>query len=462
VRYIPSLPLSVRLFLSFLLAMGLAALGFVAVTTALQADPLALRWFQNHSPAAMLCARQVAERYESGGVLAAEPAIQALEEATRLRLTLFDETGSVVAGRPPTPATGALARIILDDVFADHPVPLLLPASTGYPARGPSGKRYALVGPLADGVVGHVVVSILRTLVLFACAGLICLALARSVTAPILAVRQAARRFADGDLSARVGDVPPLRGRRDELRELADDFDTMAVRLEAAITAQRRLLADISHELRSPLARLNVALELARQRGGEPLSGPLDRIERETERMNTLLGELMTLSRLETALTPDAFPIVSLDDLLREVAADADFEARARGCRVEIAAITPVLVSGELELLRRALENIVRNALRYTAEGTTVELELRRDGEQAIAFVRDYGPGVPEEMLSDIFRPFYRVATDRDRATGGVGLGLAIADRAVRLHGGTIAATNHPDGGLLVTLTLPIQNGSSA
>ena len=264
-----------------------------------------------------------------------------------------------------------------------------------------------------------------------------------------------------GNLSARVG--PHLGGRRDELAAMGHDFDEMASRVETLLGAQARLLRDISHELRSPLARLSVALDLARKRAGAAAAGDLDRIEREAKRLNEMIGQLLTLSRRESDGGGVARPErVALAALVREVAADADFEAQGRGCSVVVGECEECELSGSPSLLRSAVENVVRNAVRYTPEGTAVSITLkcleakRGEAGEALVAVRDEGAGVPEEALADIFRPFYRIDDSRARETGGAGLGLAITERAVRLHGGTVTATNPPGGGFVVELRFPL------
>ena len=234
----------------------------------------------------------------------------------------------------------------------------------------------------------------------------------------------------------------------------------MAERVEGLLTTQQHLLRDISHELRSPLARLNVALELARQRSNEEAKGALDRMEREAERLNELIGELLTLTRLEGGGERIARGPVSLSRLLQEVAADANFEAETRSRSVHTLVEEESIVQGSEEMLRRAIENVVRNAVRYTAEHTQVEITVGRrrgsSGDEAVIRVRDRGPGVPESALPQLFQPFYRVADARDRQTGGTGIGLAITERAVLLHHGRVTAANAPDGGLIVEIVLPI------
>jgi len=280
--------------------------------------------------------------------------------------------------------------------------------------------------------------------------------LARFLAAPIRELRRATRQLAEGDLTARVG--PSLGERRDETAELGRDFDRMAERIEALLEARRRLLRDISHELRSPLARLNVALGLARQKAGAEAAGSLDRIEREAERLNELIGEILTLTQLKGGGEGMPREAVDVAELVGAVAADADYEAQGRGRRVRVGECEPLTVTVAPELLRRALENVVRNAVRFTAEGTEVEVSLLRAGSEALVTVRDHGPGVPEATLAEIFRPFYRVADARDRQSGGSGIGLAITERAVRLHGGSVRAENAPGGGLAVTLALPVSS----
>jgi len=289
--------------------------------------------------------------------------------------------------------------------------------------------------------------------------------LARYLTSPVAVLRAAARRLTGGDLTARVG--PEVGSRRDELGELARDFDHMAERLEVLIGSQRRLLRDVSHELRSPLSRLEVALELARQRAGDRAQGPLDRIARESSRINEMIGQLLTLQRLEGTPPGQELETVDLGGMLQEVVADARFEAHTRDRDVHLLAGPPCMVRGSVDPLRSAVENVVRNGLSYTDPGTDVEVSWtveEGDGEpaRALIVVRDHGPGVPDEHLEHLFEPFYRVAEARDRASGGTGLGLAITERAVGLHGGSVAASNHPDGGLVVTLTLLVASEASA
>ncbi len=289
----------------------------------------------------------------------------------------------------------------------------------------------------------------------FVVGGFICYLLAWRLTAPLRTLRSAAQRLAAGDLSARTNVGSHAQG--DEIADLGRDFDRMAERIEALMHSQKQLVRDISHELRSPLARLSVALELSRRHANSASGPALDRIEQETARLNDMIGELLTLSLLEGGGNANIMELFDLSSLVAEVVEDCDFEAVADNRRVELSAIEGIQINGNRELLRRALENVVRNALRYTASGSAVEVMLSNGAGQEVSIsVRDHGPGVPKEALAEIFRPFYRVAESRDRQSGGAGIGLAIAARAVELHGGSIKALNMPDGGLEIDMVIPV------
>jgi two-component system sensor histidine kinase CpxA len=284
--------------------------------------------------------------------------------------------------------------------------------------------------------------------------GVFSLVLARYLSSPVDVLRRATQSLSSGDLSARVG--TPVDRRRDEIGGLARDFDAMAGRLENLVDSQRRLLRDVSHELRSPLARLTVALQLARDREGARAAEALDRIERETGRLDDLIGQLLLLERLE-ARAPDAEAVdFDICALLNEVVDDAAFEASSGNREVALEANEPCPMRGHPTLVRSALDNVLRNAVRHTAEGTAVRVSIDCAGEDVEITVRDHGPGVPDEQLDTLFEPFTRVSDSRDRSTGGAGLGLAIARRAIEVHGGTVSARNHPKRGLIVTIHLPM------
>ena len=401
--------------------------------------------------------------WRTGGGDALLAHVEKLKQQTGIRLWLFAGRHGTLSGlTPPAEAMEAAERIMAGEEESPDRY------KHGWFGRrldqqaDPSGEAYIVVlklpepprpplppmrhGPL-DNILLYSVVG-----------GLVCYFLARSLTAPIRKLREATNRIAGGDFSVRVGRELGPQG--SEVADLGRDFDTMAERIEGLLLGQKLLLRDISHELRSPLARLNVALELARQRAGTEAGPPLDRIGRESERLNELIGELMTLTLLESGAKELHRENFELNGLIGLVAEDALYEARSRNRGVTFAADAKAFVHGSWELMRRALENVVRNAVHYTAENSAVEIRLtcenNGEGKKAVITIRDHGPGVPEETLIHLFTPFYRVAEARDRQSGGAGIGLAIAERAVRLHGGSMTATNAPCGGLIVTITLPL------
>ncbi|MBI5018542.1 MAG: HAMP domain-containing protein [Deltaproteobacteria bacterium] len=443
-----------RIFLSFWLAMLLtgATLVVLALTTEDPGSELRLR-----EQSLRRLGHDLVWVYESrgAGTLASETA--RLEEGKQMQALLF-KGGEGPLGGPPAPAG---IPLLVAESLATHAV-----------QRRFGPDRLWLAVPLTDEyvlVAGLPIPSRLewllsprrlavRLMVTFVFASAVCFVLARSLTAPIRKLRAATGRFAAGDFSARVG--PELGRRRDEIAQLGGDFDVMAERIEELLRAQRRLVRDISHELRSPLARLTVALELARQDSNPEVAAPLNRIELEATRLNDLIGQLLALAALESdAETLVREPVV-LRTLVAEIADDAAFEARHRNRTIDVhPGGETATVPGSAPMLRQAVENVVRNALRHTDEGTSVEITVgERQGEgigTAVVSVRDHGPGVSEEALPHLFEPFYRAAEARDRRTGGSGIGLAITDRAVRLHGGSVAASNAPGGGLLVEISLP-------
>lgn len=284
-----------------------------------------------------------------------------------------------------------------------------------------------------------------------------CWFLAWQFTRPIRQLREATHKLAAGDWQTRV--VPAVGGRNDEIGALARDFDQMAQELSDSSFAQQRLFRDISHELRSPLARLNIALELAKQNSVYEQQMPLERIEVEADRINELIGELLKLSQMEREAEVLDHEPMELDAVVRRVVDDGRFEAQRRGQGVCLQECDAVTLCGVATLMHRALDNVVRNAIRYSRQGTDVEVSLTSTEQGIRITVRDYGPGVPEGELEHIFRAFYRVGTARDRKSGGYGVGLALAQRVIQLHGGQIHARNADGGGLEIVIDLPPKEG---
>lgn len=278
--------------------------------------------------------------------------------------------------------------------------------------------------------------------------------LAKSLTTPLQKMRDTSRRIAGGDLNARVGKLRPPR--RDEIGELAEDFDLMAERLQSMQLANRRLLRDVSHELRSPLARMAVAFEIARRKGAGDATAELDRIQLESERLEELVNDVLDLLRESSETSPRSDDDVDISLLLDDLAETVSYEVPEGRPGVDWPGADSLVYRGDRELLWRAIENLLRNALRHTDPSKGVQLRLEKgQGGKVHILVRDFGPGVPESEVDKIFQPFYRVQESRDRNTGGHGLGLSIASAAIRRHGGQISAANAPDGGLVVTITLP-------
>jgi signal transduction histidine kinase len=346
---------------------------------------------------------------------------------------------------------------------ADAPVGAIAPIGGALVLMSPQGGTYhVVVGPVRDsprlfGELELPGVPLTLLVIALAVSAAVCLFLARYLAAPVDRLRLATRQLANGDLNVRV--LPALKGRQDDLGLLAADLDAMAERLRQLLEGKQQLLRDVSHELRSPLARLQLALSLARR---DPSAGErhMARAALEADRLEQLIARTLKLVRLERPMHELEQARVDVAQLLRTIAADVAIEADARGCLVNVQVEDALRVSGDAEVLRSAFENVIRNAVRYSPPAAIVEIcarVLSQAAAQAVEVtVRDCGPGVPEKDLGLIFEPFYRVDAAREhRSEGGEGLGLAIAARAIALHRGTMVAANIPGGGLLVRVTLP-------
>lgn len=405
------------------------------------------------------CEREAVSIYERYGSQALEQYLNDLQKTSGIHLSIVNPQGEPVSPTPLSSEEKALAeRVFLsrrsersgEGAQALIAEPILWEGGylqvavaqlpTSGPPRLPPGPQ-----PLRDLALG------------FAISGIVSFGLARYLTAPITRLRVATQQLSKGDLSARAG--TKYERRKDEIAELVDDFDKMAAQIQSLVNAQKRLLSDVSHELRSPLTRINLALQPLRKIDNPKVTTAMERIELETSRLDEMIRKLLSLSRLEAEGPLLAKSNLQLDELLTEVVADTDFEAEADQRRVVLHRLDYCCVLGNKDLLRSALENVIRNAIRYTRAGSDVEVSLYFEssdkGRVATVKVRDYGRGVDEASLDALFRPFYRLDDSRERKTGGVGLGLAITKQAVILHGGTVQAVNARDGGLVVTITLP-------
>ncbi|WP_241084876.1 ATP-binding protein [Candidatus Vondammii sp. HM_W22] len=429
--------LSLRIFLSFWLAMILLAGSFYLLQRFYGGELV------ERTEAVMLAKAEVAAvLWHEGGTRALKRWLRS-DRANR-RLVLVNQDGELQVRKPiprhlrrwlPRPVSAGVERISEGHLMLAVALPEVTPS-------------LFLVTELDPGKL-HELPIWTRLLIAAIISGMVSLLLARVLTRQIRPLREAAQHMAQGDLSGRV----TLSG-RDEISALGRDFNLMAERLNDLLQSQRQLVSDVSHELRSPLARLRVALELAEW--SDDRKKALSRIEKEADELERLIAELLSLARLESGQAGLERHILRLDDLVARVVTDADFEAQARGRQVVLAQSEAIEVKGDPVLLRSAVENVVRNAIRHTPKGSTVSVVLTTRGDQYEIEVRDSGSGVPEDQLQTIFDPFTRTTQARERGSGGAGLGLAIARRAMQAHGGGGRARNHPEGGLVVTLYLPL------
>jgi two-component system sensor histidine kinase CpxA len=450
-----------RIFLAFWVALTLILVGTVTVAVNATAHRTDRPWVQRGQLYA-----QAARAFESGGPQALESWLHSLPAESFGRTFIIGPDGHEVLGRPLPPVLTPARTAAGNDGGAPGPAPgTISPIGGALVLMAPVGGTYhVVVGPVRDSprLFGElelpgVPLSLLAIALVVSAA--VCFVLARYLASPVERLRLATRQLAGGDLNVRV--LPALKGRQDDLGLLAADLDSMAERLRGLLEAKQQLLRDVSHELRSPLARLQIALSLAR-REDSALERHLERIAAEAERLEALIARTLKLVRLERPThTPEQRP-VDVAALLSTIVADVAIEAEAHGCRVESEAEAELWVSGDAELLRSALENVIRNAVRFSPADEAVRIRARRvaagagHGEQVQVTVHDRGPGVPEKDLGLIFEPFYRVDAARGHGgSGGEGLGLAIASRAVALHGGEIEARNLLSGGLSVSISLP-------
>ncbi|HEU4386148.1 MAG TPA: histidine kinase dimerization/phospho-acceptor domain-containing protein, partial [Blastocatellia bacterium] len=317
-----------------------------------------------------------AQTYERAGQEALATYLDRIDRETNMHTFLYGPQLTELSGRPAPDRARQLAESVARTkkpaLSINESSPML-----AFPVRSPLSNEYVWVAEFPPHEPGPWYHHFVHLLGLFLIGSLFCVWLAKYLTAPVATLRRATQELANGNLSARV--TPNLDKRRDELASLGWDFDVMADRIELLLTAQRRLLGDISHELRSPLARLNIALELARQRSGPDATSALERIQREAENMNEMVGQLLALTRLETGARESRIDHFDLARLVRGIAEDADFEARSRNRSVQVSSCDRLVVSGNEDLLRRAIENVVRNAVQYTAEESAVEICLKRN-----------------------------------------------------------------------------------
>ncbi len=449
--------LFLKIFLWFLVAIAMLFGVIIFVTRTFQTEPMFARWQRSARTQLSVYAGTSMQIYDKQGDAGLREYLSRLHDIeTTKEIDILGKDGRTMVGDLTEMGdfdgvierakTGGQAEL---DVTPNDS------ALGAIPIRFADGDSAVLVvrwsAPRIPSLFFDSWLGYLRLAGLLLTAIVVCYGLALYLTAPIRKLREATQKLAAGDLKTRV--ATRVVRRRDELADLARDFDVMAERIESLITSQQRLTQDISHELRSPLARVNVALELVRQKATPEMRPMLDRIETESERLNEMIARILTLAKLESGTDDYERRRIDLTELIRDVAADADFEAQSKGKSVVVGSADNCSVMGSDNLLRSAIENVLRNAVRYTAQDTAVNVSVEAVNGHAIVKVADHGGGVPEDELANLFRPFYRVGEDRTRRTGGIGLGLAIAERAVTAHKGLISAVNL-NGGLQVEISL--------
>ena len=491
--------LFVRVFVLFWIAMAIIVAGSIAVTFTVAAREYESREFQRRPAIAI----EASEVLAKSGVGALRTWLRANSHAMADRdLYIIGPDGADILGRPLSESAARRLQFFRESISdADQGGPLGSPPGTaagpppgagppgdGLPGDSPPGTGPGPRGPAPRGPTprnfrpqrvlpqivapdgtAYTVLLVPRRPSIFGALSLpgisarifgIALVvsafaswwLAQHLSAPIRRMQEGARALAGERLDVRVS--AGLDGRKDEVAVLAREFDAMADRLRANRSALTRLLGDISHELRSPLARMRLALGLARQPSADN-ARQLDRMEREIERLDVLISQVLKLARLNGTDIPFEREPFDVDEMIDEVVRDAAFEGTAKGCKVQTVGAAHSVVSGNRELLRSAIENVLRNAVRYSPQGAPVEVAVERGTAGLTISVRDRGPGVPAGELERIFEPFYRVAESRDRDSGGEGIGLAITSQVMKAHGGTARADNRAGGGFEVQLNLP-------
>ena len=457
----------------FWVAMALIVGGSIAITFTVAAREYEAPELQRRPSTAI----QASEVLAHGGLAALKTWLSANKNPSPDRdLYIIGPDGADILGRRLSPGAARRLEYVNRDEFANRdpggpdPRPFGPPPGNFRPSRaapqivGADGSAYTvLLMPRRPSIFGALSLPGISLTIL--CIALVVTALtswwlAEHLSAPIRRIQAGARALASENLevreSAGLRVSAGLEGRRDELAVLARDFDAMADQLRANRGAITQLLRDISHELRSPLARMRVALGLARQPPAD-LALQLDRLEREIERLDSLISQVLKLARLHGTDAPFAREIFELDEVIEEVVRDANFEGAVKNCRVRLRGAAAAAVNGNRDLVRSAIENVLRNAVRYSPQDAPVDVSVARAESGVAILIRDRGPGVPDKDLERIFEPFYRVAESRDRDTGGEGIGLAITAQVMKAHGGSAKAANCQQGGFEVRLDLPAE-----
>jgi two-component system sensor histidine kinase CpxA len=408
-------------------------------------------WIQPERRAMPVIAEVAAERYELHGPVGLRQYLDGQFLPRRSEFWLLDSAGRELSGRPVPDRVlkGAIAAEKNEGLFHSFEANYL--SARVRTTRG----EYLLVSeltppPISERVPGDILWTLkLGTFI----SAILCLIIAHYLTKPIEKMRDATHQLARGNLDIRAGEN--LGNRKDEIADLVRDFDSMAGELRNQIQSERNLLSGVSHELRSPIARIRLALTLARAGDDHERAEMLDRIEQDTVQLDSMLERILTVARLESGQQKPTFAELSLNELIADVLDDANFEAAGVGATITFHATLPIRVMADAGWLHSAVENIVRNAIFYSGEGGKIDVGLELVNGIAMVVVRDNGPGVPENALPLIFKPFYRVDNSRGTSTGGMGLGLALVRNTIAAHGGMVEAKNILPHGLEIRFTLP-------
>jgi len=409
-------------------------------------------WIQPERREMPVLASMAAERYEHQGQAGLTQLLDSLSLPRRSQFWLLDDSGRELSGRPVPDQIlrGALAAEKKEGLYSSYETNILAARATT------EQGQYLLIAqltppPLRERIPGDLLWTLKLGTIFSA---LICLVIAHYLTKPIERLRDATHELARGNLDIRAGEN--LGNRHDEIAELVRDFDTMAGELRNQIQSERNLLSGVSHELRSPIARIRLALALARDADDEERAEMLGRIEQDTIQLDSMLEQILAVARLESGQKKPKLEPLMLNEIVDDVLEDAKFEATATGTDISYQSSGEIKVNGDAGLLRSAIENVVRNAIFYSGKDGKIEVRLDKVSNEAVVSVGDNGPGVPENALPLLFKPFYRVDDSRGANTGGMGLGLAIVRNAVAIHGGSVSAKNVTPHGLEVELRLPM------
>ena len=409
-------------------------------------------WIQPERHQMPILAQLAARTYQEEGVPGLQRLLEGLSLTRRSHFWLVDAGGRELTGHPVPEKIlrGAVAAESKEGLYHSFEANVLAARATT-----PQGQ-FLLIGeltppPISDRVPGDLLWTLKLGTIFSA---IICLLIAHYLTKPIERLRDATHELARGNLDIRAGEN--LGNRQDEIADLVRDFDSMAGELRNQIQSERNLLSGVSHELRSPIARMRLALTIARHAKEAERNEMLDRLEQDTVQLDSMLERILTVARLESGQLQPKFAPVVLSDVIDDVLHDANFEAVATGATITCNHNGGVQVTGDAGLLHSAIENLVRNAMFYSGRHGKIEVQLSKLDGSAVITVRDNGPGVPENTLPLLFKPFYRVDDSRGTTTGGMGLGLAIVRNAVAIHGGTVVARNVSPHGLEVELRLPM------